>query len=530
MTQDVSRPHSAEDWRILRALSLYRLLLITLLLVVYESGYGKDLFEPQLHTGFHRTLVAYALVALGLLMLVVYRTPRGGIQVHLNFAADLLGIGVLVYCAGGVSSGLGILLITSAVSCALLLTPRLALVQAAGGTLGMFVEEIIRQSGSGFSASEFTATGLLGLMFFATSSAASAVAQRARKSEELAERVGSEFADLSRLNESIIESMHTGVVVVDAARIVRTINDAGNRLLGVRTPLGHSLDKLSPRLNQALNEWVRGGPAANQPFAATPGAPEVVPRFSRLGWTQNPPILILLDDAASLREHAQQMKLASLGRLSASIAHEIRNPLAAITHAGQLLAETPDLQGENQRLLAMIQRHSARIEKIVRDVLDLSKREAASRTLIPLREWLLRTAALYQEGFPNARRPIELIELPAECAVSFDPNHLQQVLFNLWDNSFEHAAGVSPLVLMHAARDETNGQLYLESADNGPGIPSELLERVFEPFFTTSAQGTGLGLYLSRELCEYNQARLTYLPQARGACFRIYFSQTSFDA
>ena len=527
MSASARRPHTAEDWRILRALSLYRLLLITLLLVVYESGYGDQLFTPQLHEGFHRTLIAYALVALLLLLQVAYRTPRGSIQVHLHFTLDLAGIGVLVYCSGGVPNGLGILMITSAVSCALLLTPRLALVQAAGATLVMFGEEIIRQSGSGFSASEFTATGLLGLMFFATSSAASAVAQRARQSEELAERVGTEFADLSRLNESIIESMHTGVVVVDAERNIRTINDAGSRLLGLRTALHQPLDRCAPRLNQALNAWIRGGIPSGQTFSATPGAPEIVPRFSRLGWTENPPILILLDDAASLREHAQQMKLASLGRLSASIAHEIRNPLAAITHAGQLIAEAPEMQGENQRLLAMIQRHAARIEKIVKDVLNLSKREAAEREVIPLKDWLIRTSALYQEGYANHPRPIELLDIADSLRIACDPNHLQQVLFNLWDNSFEHGGS---MVLMHADRDENSGQLYLENADNGPGIRPELLDRIFEPFFTTSAQGTGLGLYLSRELCEYNQARLVHLPQAKGTCFRIYFSQDGFEA
>lgn len=529
MSTVIARRHTPEDWRILRALSLYRLLLITLLLTVYEAGYGNNVLELPLRVEFHGSLIAYALAALLLLLQVVYRTPRGSIQVHLHFGIDLIGIGMLVFSSGGVSSGLGILLITSGVSCALLLSPRLAVVQAAAGTLGIFLEEIIRQSASGFSAGDFTTAGLLGMMLFATSSAGSAVAQRARRSEELAERVGSEFADLSRLNESIIESMHTGVVVIDAERRIRTINDAGTRLLGARTALNRPLAKVSPALDQALDDWT-AGIIGGDTFAASQGGAEVVPRFSRLGWTQNPPILILLDDAASLREHAQQMKLAGLGRLSASIAHEIRNPLAAITHAGQLLAETPELRDENLRLLAMIQRHAGRIDKIVKDVLELSRRDAAERTVIPLKDWLLRTVQLYQESHPHHPRPVEMLEVPPELAVSFDPNHLQQVVFNLWDNSFEHGARSGPMVLVHGGRDDTSGQTYLESADNGPGIGPDLLDRVFEPFFTTSPQGTGLGLYLSRELCEYNQARLVYLPQGKGACFRIYFSQSRYNA
>ncbi|HVT36423.1 MAG TPA: ATP-binding protein [Nevskiaceae bacterium] len=515
-----------EDWRALRFLSLVRLLLIALLALLYHKGYGADLLQQLSRREFLWSCAVYACAGLLMFVPVIYRTPRLGIQVHLHFVVDLAGIGLLVYFSGGVPDGLGIILIYPLLSCALLLSTRMAVVHAAGATLAMFGEEIIRQSQMGFSASEFTSTGLLGVMFFATSAAASAVAARARTSEALAERVGSEFADLSRLNESILESMHTGVVVVDAAREVRTINAAAVRLLGAGARAGRKLGDVALPLDRTLDAWLRGYAARAEPVATARGAPEVVPRFARLGWNTNPPILILLDDAAALRERAQQMKLAALGRLSASIAHEIRNPLAAISHAGQLLAEAPEQPPENMRLLSMIQRHSGRIDKIVKDVLLLSKREAAEPAQLPLRDWLLRTVAMYQEGFPEQPRPIELLEVAPELVVTFDPSHLQQVVFNLWDNSFEHG-GPGAMVLMHAARDEASGQLYLECADNGPGIKPELLERIFEPFFTTSSQGTGLGLYLSRELCEYNQARLTLAPQDKGAAFRIYFPHSN---
>ncbi|HSW14814.1 MAG TPA: ATP-binding protein, partial [Solimonas sp.] len=233
------------------------------------------------------------------------------------------------------------------------------------------------------------------------------------------------------------------------------------------------------------------------------------------------PLLVLLDSAALLREQAQQIKLAALGRLSASIAHEIRNPLSAITHAGQLLAEASEIQPDNQRLLGMIQRHAGRIDKIVRDVLELSRRDDAEQEELPLREWLLRTLTLYQEGYPQSARPIEMLDVPASIGVRFAPGHLQQVLFNLWDNSFEHG-GPAARVLMHAERLD-NGRIYLEVADNGPGIADDLSDKIFEPFFTTHSAGTGLGLYLARELCEYNRGKLQLLSQARGACFRILF-------
>jgi two-component system sensor histidine kinase PilS (NtrC family) len=519
----------AEDWRVLSALGLYRLLLVALLLAVFESGYAAHFFEQVQPRSFRFIAVGYALAALGLMLLVVYRTPRMLVQAYLNFAVDVSAVTLMVYASGGVSNGMGMLLLTPAVGCSLMLTPRMAVLQAATATLAMFSEEALRQlQEARLDASDYTQTGILGLMFFATTVAANAVAQRARRSEELAERVGTQFADLSRLNESIIESMHTGLLVIDAQRRIRTVNAAARRLLGPRQAApGRLLPSTLPNLNRSLDRWLARDPTELRPFTEARGGVELLPRYTRLGWGEHSPILILVDDASMLREQAQQMKLASLGRLSAGIAHEIRNPLAAISHAGQLLAESPDVGDDDQRLLGMIQRHAGRIDKIVRDVLELARREPPARADIGLRAWLVRTIQLYQEGFPNAPRPLELGDVAANLYVRFDPNHLQQVLFNLWDNSFDHG-GKPPgeaVVMIHSGRVDPGGQPYLEVADNGRGIDQEMLDRAFEPFFTTSSSGTGLGLYIARELCEYNQARLVYVPQPQGACLRIVFSQ-----
>jgi len=515
-----------EDWRVLSALSLYRLLLVAFLIALHQSGFGADLFDLLRPRAFQLSTLAYALVALLLFLMVVYRWPRLTAQAHLHFGADLLMVSLLVYSTGGVPQGLGVLMLTPSVGCALMLTPRLAVLHAALATLAMFGEETLRQLwGLRFNSSDFTQTGVLGLIFFATNLTANAVAQRARRSEALAERVGSEFISLSRLNESVIESMQTGVLVVDAGNRVRTVNAAAQRLLGRNAVPDTLLTTQLPRLAQVLERWRQGAPDAQQPFTEIAHGLELLPRLSRLGWGPDAPVLILLDSAGQLREQAQQMKLAALGRLSASIAHEIRNPLSAITHAGQLLAESPDIRRENQRLLSMIQRHAGRIDKIVRDVLELSRRDAVQQERLGLRQWLVRTAGLYQEGYPQAPRPIELLEVAPNLEVRFDPGHLQQILFNLWDNSFEQEQGSSIRVILSADRLD-NGRVYLDVADNGPGIPAELADKIFEPFFTTDSEGTGLGLYLARELCEYNHAKLQQLPQHRGACFRILFPWT----
>lgn len=533
-TEAAGRPDTAapEEWRVLRLLSLYRLMLVTVLIVAVETGFAPRIFD---NIGGERLKIAalvYGLVALMLMVLVQQKRPHLETQAHLHLLGDLTSLSLLIYACGGVPTGLGALVITPVVGGALVLSPRMAMLQAALATIAMFAVEIARRYDQRFDANDFTAVGVLGLMLFGASIAANAVAQRARKSEALVELVGNEFADLSELNESIVSGMQTGVLVVDADRRIRRLNPAAKRLMQLS---GDAQDRLieleAPTLATRLRQWQVDGASSGVPITSRPGAAEVVPRFSRLGSGPRAPILVLLEDAGLMREQAQQLKLAALGRLSANIAHEIRNPLSAIHQASQLLAEG-DLffdsgQTQNRRLLDMIQRHSGRIDKIVQDVLAMSRREPPQPVSIALKDYLVRTSGLYQEGFSERPRPIEILEIPASLQVRFDPHHLQQILFNLWDNAFTHGGDGEVLVLLDAGVDSQQ-HVWLDVSDNGPGVAPELRDRMFEPFFTTTHRGTGLGLFLTRELCEYNQARIAYRPDSsRGACFRLTFAHTA---
>ena len=524
-----------EEWRVLRLLSLYRLILVAVLVVALKAGFATRLFDHLDPTRLSWVCLGYGAVALALLHLVMRQRPILETQAHLHLLGDLTGLSLMLYASGGVPTGLGTLVIIPVVGGALVLSPRMAMLQAALATIAMFSVEIARRYDRNFDTNDFTATGVLGLMLFGASIAANAVAQRARKSEALAEFVGSEFADLSRLNDSIVSGMSTGVLVVDSALRVRRSNEAAMRLLQLPAgSLDRPLSRDAPALAARLLRWRSDGVASGAPIAASGGSAEVVPRFSWLGSGTLSPVLVLLEDAALMREQAQQMKLAALGRLSANIAHEIRNPLSAIQHASQLLAEgesigEPGHSDQNQRLLAMIQRHSQRIDKIVQDVLAMTRREPPQPTTLLLRDWLLRTAALYHEAYRDRARPIELSDMRTDLQVRFDPHHLQQVLFNLWDNAFLHGGGETSVVLVDAGVDE-RAQVWLDVIDTGPGIAADLRDQIFEPFFTTAHQGTGLGLFLTRELCEYNQARIAYRPRdVRGACFRLTFAHSASD-
>ena len=525
-----------EDWRILRTLAVYRLALIGLLLAVHFLELGAWFFERSEPTNLFRIVTAYLPPALLLLIATYQRFPASGVQAHLAFFVDSLAIILLLYAAHGASSGLGVLLITPAVGCSLVLPLRLSLLHAALATFAVFGAEFLRQSMNLIEGADLTNAGLIGLMLFVTSLSAGAVAQRARRSEALAARFGSDLASLSRINERIIESMDTAVLVIDEERRLRLQNAASRRLLANPDIDGQPLITALPALAQSLYRWMEAPNFDPEPINLGSGGIDLLPRFTRLGHSVWAPVLVLLEDAARVREQAQQLKLAALGRLSAGIAHEIRNPLSAIRHAGQLLAESPALPEQDRRLLDMVQRHTVRIDRIVEDVLRLSRRDVAVPRNLALRSFLERCIATWAEGRPRGAQAIHIDAVPEHLHVRFDPDQLQQVLHNLWQNSFEHGAAVSDeaapdepeapaiSIRLRSGRLSPGQQPYLDIIDDGRGIPDAVREQLFEPFFTTARRGTGLGLYLSREICEYNQARLSHVPSAHGTQFRLVFA------
>lgn len=524
MSLSPPKPTAApDDWRQLLGLNLYRLLLVILLQIILQLGVVERFFAtPQLHL-FAETALGYAVFALLVLLPAVYRRPRLQVQALLNLLLDTGAVCLLMVAAGGAGSGMGMLLVPSALMASVLLNLRLAQLASLLAAFALGLTELWRTwPGLGDSV-EYTRLGILTLLLVGTASAASTVAARARRSEARALAADTEFADLAGLNQTVLETMITGVVVIDSQDCIRSINQAALQLLHARTALiGQPLASTSALLHGALQRWRDGSALMEEPIPlADAEGSELLPRFRRLSNRPLAPVLLLIEDASRVREQAQQIKLASLGRLSASIAHEIRNPLSAIQQAAQLLAESTDLPATDRRLIRIVERHAKRMDVIIKDVMNLS-RGAANPSVFLLQHWLTRTLAQYAEAWPE--RHVEL-QAPPELYARFDANHLQQVVFNLLDNAFTHAARpeAPASVRLVAYRAYLQGGA-LEVQDNGPGIAPEIATHLFEPFFTTRVNGTGLGLYLARELCAYNQAKLTlHQREGGGAVFRITF-------
>ncbi len=481
--------------------------------------------DPQL---FFLVSIGYALFALVSTASIHHRFPGYRAQLYTQILIDIAAIILLMYASGGVRSGLGMLLIVTLASGGMLMSGQIAVLFAAIATLTTLGAETYPALRNMTGEPAYTHAGLLGVTYFITAVVAHLLAKRARDSEALAAQRGVDLANMQQLTEYVIQRMQTGIIVIDSARKIRLINESAWHALGTPThPIGQTITDLAPALAAHYFAWQENPAREPRILRLSAASPEILPRFAALGQAGNSGTLMFLEDTSAMAQQAQQMKLASLGRLTASIAHEIRNPLGAISHAGQLLAESPHLHEGDVRLTEIIRDHSQRMNAIVENILQLSRRQRARPEDLELKSWLEDFIADFCTTERIDAKNIGLHIDPPHTQVRIDTSQLHQILWNLCHNGIRYSRAHSdaPRLELRGGAAPESPSPFLDIIDFGPGIATEHVEQLFEPFFTTETQGTGLGLYISRELCESNQARLHYLPVPNGgSCFRITFA------
>jgi two-component system sensor histidine kinase PilS (NtrC family) len=524
---------SQEDlaWRVMGLLNIYRLLVPVVLLLVFlfDSPYRSvGAVNPGLFIGICAAYFTFGLICI---QAIQRRFPSVLWQALFQLSMDAIALVLLIHSSGGVSSGLATLLILPVGGTAAIIEPRIALLATALITIALLLETTVSVLAGVAMGSDFLIAGLTGASLFAVTLLAIPLAGRLRESEELVRQKDVDLANLNELNQFIVQHLRESILVVDTSGAIRLINENAARLLSEHpVARGMLLGEVSPRLLYLLETWRQQESDQRDTvgeFVAADGGTVIRPHFVSLSDSGGGPILAFLEDVSVIEERVQQSKLASLGRLSASIAHEIRNPVGAMSHAGQLLAESPALEADDRHLTEIIEKNAVRVSQIIDNVLQLSRRETTRQQRIPLGEWL---GGFMQEFCETAERTPDEFRLGGAgepIDVHFDPSHLHQVLWNLCENALRHGQGSSgnPVELL-TGRIAASGRPYLEIADRGPGISVEQSERLFEPFFTAGeAGGTGLGLFVSRELCQTNGALLVYEPRAGGgSIFRIVFA------
>jgi two-component system sensor histidine kinase PilS (NtrC family) len=491
--------------------------------------------EPPLLGARHLDLFVFTAIGyavLGVALLVRQRSNFTTSLAPVEVLVDILAVSTLSYSSGGIASGIAGLLVVFVAAASLALTTRYALFAASLAALAVLVGQIAFFIQGAGAINEFISAGMLGGIILMTAAIGNPLAQRLEESEALARQRGIDLANLAQLNDYIIQNLRESIVVVDAADDIRLMNQPAAEVLGAqsREP-GQKLSRISPELSRLLQEWRQDHDRIAQVpmLTSADGTSQIISNIAPLDGRTDGPVLMFLEDAGLIAEKVQQSKLAALGRLTASIAHEIRNPVGAMSHAGQLLEESAGLADDDKRLLQIIRTNSRRVSDIVDSILNLSRRDASKPQLLGLAGW----SATFVAEFTSTMELFEgqVATLPGEdVEVRMDPRHLQQIVWNLCENAVKYASEAAGGIAVEISwgRMAGNRRPFLAVTDSGPGIADSLRDRVFEPFATGPTGGTGLGLFISRELCELNRAALVHESRkGGGSIFRIVFADPS---
>ena len=529
-------PHDALLRRELYFFGLYRLLEAGLLCLLTFSPVGLLISDAPRLEGLGRiAALGYVAGALTLLWLGRRATWPGGrpapslaAQAGGGLGLDICVAVLAIHVLPGIAPGVALLLVFNIGAAALFLSLRGALALAALAAAAVLLQWVAVDVFSlGGPRRPLVESAMYAITYLATALFTHQLGRQMRETHALAEKRGAEVANLSEINELIIRRMRTGLMVVDARQRIRLANEAAWLLTGTPSPNTRDLPTVSPELARRLRLWRLGRPVEETAVALAPEVPEVIPRFARLTLGEEM-ALIFLDDTTLVSRRAEEITLSALGRLSASIAHEIRNPLASISYAAQLLDEGEGIIAEDRRLLEIIHTQCQRMNGIVQNVLDLAKRERSQPEPIELVGWARRFVEDYRASHPLETDELHLVtEARSEVAV-VDPEQLHQVVTALVHNALTYGRlpGAPARVTLAVRMAAHTGQPMLEVVDRGPGIPAKVVPNLFQPFYTTSEHGTGLGLYIARQLCEANQGTLNYeTVPGGGSCFRIHLAR-----
>lgn len=514
----VKYPEASESfWVSLSYFNYYRISVASVFLLavlIYGDMLNLGSHAPRLFMAASGTYLVFAV----LFQAVMRKWPvLFNLHLSVHVMTDISALVVLMYASSGFRSGIGVMLLISLAGAALVSRGALMLFYAALASIALLLEQSYWVLVHDASTANFLQPGLLSIGYFATALITNQLALRVIMNERVARQRGADLANQLRINQLVIRDVQDGILVVDANGLVRQQNPAVSGVLGRSAPELDQIEAYLPELATELSNWTDG----RGPDIVTLQLPDsgrlVRARFVGAGVDGGSFTLVFLEDLSRLQEQAQQLKLAALGRLTANIAHEIRNPLSAITHAGDLLGEGTE-SGDTPRLVQIIRDNAERLDRMVRDVLELSRRDRVQPQSIELDSFV----AGFIDDFvqkENIPRNSFRIEVPPALNVQFDRVHLNQVVWNLVGNAWRHCRkGASSVQVSAVTR---NNRLELHVRDDGAGVQKALQAQLFEPFFTTYSGGTGLGLYIARELCASNGASLDYVDRSTGGDFRI---------
>ncbi|MBZ0106279.1 MAG: HAMP domain-containing histidine kinase [Sulfuricella denitrificans] len=509
-------------WKSLHYFNLYRLTVSGLFVTVFIFFGAMPVYGEQQPGMFLIVSLLYVLFSALMTLAISTRWPDFNFQLTFQTLGDVVFIVLLMHASGGIKSGIGLLLVVALAASSLICKGRQAMFYAAMASIAVLLEQSYQLFVLGAKDDYFQAA-LLSMGFFATAGMGYFLARQVKESERLVEQKSIDLENLSQVNALVIQAMQHGVMVVDELGRVRSHNAQCERLLGNPPRFRHDLRlyDYAPAIAERLVRWRGDRTLGFSPLHVSATGKKIATRFSPIdsGAETGAGAVVFIEDVSQQQAQAQQIKLAALGRLTANIAHEIRNPLSAIGHATQLLQEEEHDQTE-ARLLQIIRDNTLRLDRMVQDVLQLNRRDRAQRETIKLDVFL----GGFIEQFCLAEKiPVTAISLEMDTypSICFDRSHLHQVLWNLCRNAWRHSRQDDSCIRIYVSAAHLDNVVQIDVIDDGPGVDKTLAGQLFEPFFTTFSSGTGLGLYIAREICEANNASLDFIEVAPGGQFRI---------
>lgn len=509
-----------QAWILLKLFLGYRLTLASLFIVLFYTQKGSALINIHHSPLFTYSSQSYLVLSVISAVCIIWKLTRYTIQAQLLIVTDILILTLIMHAYGGVTSGMGILLAVSIASGGLLIGGRCAMFFAALASLAVLAEQLYADYMNSFEISSYSYvyTGMLGASFFTISLLSFVLAKRSEQMLQFADQQKQAISNLEELNQYIIQHLQSGIIITDQQQMILIANEAVLRLTNLAA-LPTNLCDISEYLERGFQAWLTDN-EQNLLVLHVLNQSDIHVRFMLLPTRYQVFYMVIIEDGSLYNQRLQQSKLASLGRLTASIAHEIRNPLSAINHAGQLLSESPDLSAQDVRLTHIIKANVSRVNHIIEDILQLSRRKDSRREKIELNSWLENYLQNFTLEQALSASSFQLITTAEPVFVFIDPNHLKQIMDNLCQNALKYGQPEKgPVTVQTVTLKQAS---CIDVIDNGEGVSRENLSHLFEPFFTTSTSGTGLGLYISKELAELNQAKLIYYVTAeQKSSFRL---------
>ncbi len=524
--------NSEQFWRSLLYFNIYRVVVSSGLLFItwmfYHTNFGSHDYRL-----FFYAAVGHVFISILSMLFIKLRRPSFDWQLAFQVGSDIIFICVMMYASGGIQSGLGILLLVSLASSGLISRGRLALFFASIASIGILLQETYSFLYISDYHAQYMQAGLLSMGYFAVAWLAHQFAIHAIASEQLAIERGADLTNMAQINQLVIQDLQEGILVIDKNGTIRQRNTCAEYLIGLKSASTRSeqpvLADHAPILATRLAAWCADTNTNFDLIRMPINNILVRTRFVQVEKNSRAGVVIFLEDMSRIQVQVQQLKLAALGRLTANIAHEIRNPLSAINHAAELLEEAPHSDPTHSRLLHIICDNTQRLNKIVQDVLQLNRRDIARSELFSAADFM----HIFITDFCHTEKiesDIFVLDTIQSNEISFDRGHLNQILWNLCRNAWRHCHKQKGSIQIKFSQGGNRNSINLDIIDDGPGVSPMKLKQLFEPFFTTEASGTGLGLYIAREMCEANHASLEYIENTAGGHFRIICKRSANHA